>query len=498
MHDEFILPQGSGHHGDPASMRARGENPDLKELVTVGIDIGTSTSHLMLSRIVLLRNSLELSSRFDVVDRDVLFRSPVILTPYVDKDTIDTHALAHFITHSYEESGMNPSQVDTGAVICTGEAVKKKNSEAIVRLFADQGGKFVCATAGHNLEAVLAAHGSGAVDRSHENTVVNADLGGGTCKLAIVKKGVILETSAINLGSRLIAWDKQGKVNRIEEAGAKIAQWAGVPLEMGKVLSQQDKVSIAEITTDLLFEFFGGKKLSPRAEELLVTPAAKHDRNGAQLLFSGGVSEYIYGRDTQDYGDLGPTLAASIKKRLPQLGLKLAEPGEGLRATVIGASQYTIQVSSSTIFLSRNGLLPIRDLLVVTPSLDNLKEPSVAGVARAIKNAFVRYDLLDNKRPTALFLRYPWPHSYNAWRTLGEAILSCKDLWGHQDPLVLIAEADVGRLVGAILKEELELEQDVVAIDEITVGEFDFVDIGEELSSSRSAVPVVVKSLVFK
>ncbi len=497
MHDEFDLPEGSDHHFDEASAPKLGLNPDQKELVSVGIDIGSSTSHLMFSRLLLQRRSLEFSSRFEVVEREVVFRSPVLLTPYLDKDTIDTDALKQFIHRAYHESGVETLKVDTGAVICTGEAVKKKNSEAITRLFAGQGGRFVCATAGANLEAILAAHGSGAVARSHDCAIMNADLGGGTCKLALVKNHAILETAAINLGARLVAWDGNGVVNRIEDAGARIAQWAGVPLTLGKPLSHKHKVALAELIAQLLFEFLEGKKLSPMAEELLVTPAPSLPRDGAQLLFSGGVSEYIYGRDGQDYGDLGPILAESIRTRLPNCSLKMGKSDEGLRATVIGASQYTIQVSSSTIFLSREGLLPIRDLLVVTPNFEG-SEPSVDGVARAIEKAFTRYDLHVHERPVALFLRYPWQNSYATWKTLGQGILQSKALWGHQNPLVLVAEADVGALIGAILKEELELEGDVVAVDEIAVGEFDFIDIGEELSRSKAAVPVVVKSLVFQ
>ncbi len=420
MHDDLeeeSVPQGSW-------------NPDLKELISVGIDIGSSTSHLMFSRLLLQRRSRELSSRFEVVERESLFRSPVLLTPYRDGDTIDTEALAQFITRSYAESGVESSQVDTGAVICTGEAVKKKNAEAIVRLFADQGGKFVCATAGPNLEAALAAHGSGAVAHSRDSTIINMDVGGGTCKLAIVKNGAILETACINVGSRLVAWDAQGQVNRIEEAGAKIASWAGVPLELGKPLSQQSKVALAEVMAQFLFEFLEGKALSSLAEELLVTPLSRCARDDAQLYFSGGVSEYIYGREVQEYGDLGPFLADAIKKRLPILGMTVEESAEGLRATVIGASQYTIQVSSSTIFLSRKDLLPIRDLLVVTPLLEEA-EPSADGVAKAIERAFMRFDLLKHRRPVAISVRYPWENSYNAMKTLGLGVLQAKALWGR-------------------------------------------------------------------
>lgn len=481
----------SGHVEGGFSQR----NPDFLQLLSVGIDIGSSTSHLMFSRLYLQRQSLELSSRYEVVDREVLFRSTVLLTPYRDRDTIDTEALAQFIACAYDEAGLTSSGIDAGAVICTGEAAKKKNAEAIVRLFANQGGKFVCATAGHNFEGALAAHGSGAVARSRNSTIMNVDIGGGTCKLAIVKNGAILETAAINVGSRLVAWDDQGRLSRVEEAGAKIARWAGVSLEPGMPLSQQDKVVLAEAMAQLLVEFLKGKELSPLAEELLVTPSSRYARDRAQVLFSGGVSEYIYGREVQEYGDLGPLLAESIRKRIPLLGLSVGEPIEGLRATVIGASQYTVQVSSSTIFLSRTDLLPIRDLLVVTPLLE-AKEFGAEGVARAIEKACERFDLLEQHRPVALFMRYPWENSYNALKTLALGVLQAGSLLDHQNPLVLVFDADIGRLVGAILKGELGLNKEVVVVDEIEVGDLDFIDIGEELGHTH-AVPVVVKSLVF-
>ncbi|MDP2726314.1 MAG: ethanolamine ammonia-lyase reactivating factor EutA, partial [Dehalococcoidia bacterium] len=355
----------------------------------------------------------------------------------------------------------------------------------------------VCATAGPNLEAVLAAHGSGAVADSRDRTIINLDIGGGTCKMAIVKNGDIVDMSCINVGGRLVAWDTQGQVNRIEETGAKIASWAGVPLELGKPLSQQNKVALAEAMAQSLFELLEGKELSPQTEELLVLPFSRYVRDGAQLYFSGGVSEYIYGREVQDYGDLGPLLAKSLQKRIPTLGMIVGEPAEGLRATVIGASQYTIQVSSSTIYLSRKDLLPIRDLMVVTPILEK-GETSVDGVARAIEKAFIRLDLLENPRPVALSIHYPWENSYHALKTLAQGVFQAKDLFKHQHTLAIVLDVDIGKLIGAILKEELELSQEVVAIDEIVVGDLDFIDIGEELSHSQEAVPVVVKSLVFK
>ena len=161
MHDD---PWEHGHFGDDeeaifGSIAEDGFpiNPDWLRLTSVGIDIGTSTSHLMFSKLVMRRRSTEMSSEFEVVSREVRYRSPILLTPYSDPDTIDTDALGDFVKNSYVEAELEHDDIDTGAVICTGEAVRKHNSEAIVRMLATAGGRFVCATAGPNLEAILGA-----------------------------------------------------------------------------------------------------------------------------------------------------------------------------------------------------------------------------------------------------------------------------------------------------------------------------------------------------
>ena len=474
-------------------------NPDWLILNSVGIDIGSSTSHLTFSRLVLQRRGMELTSRFVVVDRETLYRSPILLTPFVDMETIDVDALAAFITKSYEEAGIKPSDTDTGAVICTGEAVRKKNAEAITRFFSSQGGKFVCATAGHRLEGVLAAHGSGAVAHSHhhEGVLMSVDLGGGTTKMTLVQNGAILETGAINVGARLVAWDSQGRIERIEEAGRKVAKSVGIDLENGQVLTDEQKRTIAGKLADLLFEYLGRKDLSPLAAELLVTDALEYMGPVEHVLFSGGVAEYVYGHEKQDFGDLGPQFGEEFRKRFPSLGVPMEESVERIRATVIGVSQYTIQLSSSTIFLSSADVLPVWDRQVVAPRFEE-DHPTPDTVAKAIQEAFERQDLLDadnRDRPTALYIKWPQEPSYDSLHTLASGIATALAM-RNDDPWVLVCSTDIGGLLGSLLKNELGVKPGVVATDEIEVGDLDFIDVGQEIRN-RQAVPVVVKSLVF-
>jgi ethanolamine utilization protein EutA len=501
MHDD---PFEHGHYGDdgetvfgPLADDGFPVNPDWLRLTSVGIDIGSSTSHLIFSRLVMRRRSREMSSEFEVVYREVLYRSPILLTPYSDPDTIDTDILAAFVARSYEEADMVPQDVDTGAVICTGEAVRKHNSEAIIRMLALQGGKFVCATAGPNLEAILGAHGSGAVARSRESGIcLNVDIGGGTAKLAVVEAGAVTETAAVNVGARLIAWDGDSRVIRTEAAGRAVAQACGFDIAVGDIITEAQKKAIAEKLADLLYEVLQRGHLSPLAKDMIISGPLSYAGPITTISFSGGVSEYVYALDSQDYGDLGPLLGAAVRRRIPELHIPLVGSLEHIRATVIGASQYTVQLSSSTVFVSRTGLLPQLDLQVIPAYLPT--ELTASSVEDAIRRGFERLDMTPQEadRPFALALLGAVIPNRMSIKALCDGIIQALNP-GLDNRWTIVLSADVAGLVGAMLKEEEKVPQDIVVIDGIKVGEFDFVDLGDIIESVE-AIPVVVKSLVFE
>ncbi len=504
MHDD---PRGHGHFGEDAEavfdqLGADGfpVNPDWLRLTSVGIDIGSSTSHLMFSKLVMWRRSTGVASRFEVIYREVLYRSPILLTPYSDPDTIDTATLAAFVKRAYDEAEIAPDAVDTGAVICTGEAVRKHNAAAIIRMLADQGGHFVCATAGPNLEAILGAHGSGAVFRSkHHGNGMNVDVGGGTAKIAIVIGGAVHDTMAINVGARLIAWDEASRVIRVEEAGRAVAAACSYDIAVGHVINDAQKAAIAEKLGDLLFEALRRGALSPLARDLVIVGPLQYDGELKQISFSGGVGEYVYDESKPDYGDLGKLFGAAIRRRLAGLDLPLAGSVECIRATVIGASQYTVQVSSSTVFVSRDDLLPRLDLQVIPVRLPADTEIHTAErVSAGIVEAFARVDLTPAtiERPVAVALLGSVFPSYASIRALAEGIAQALAPLSGQ-PWSLILSADVAGLVGNMLTRELKVPHDVIVVDGIEVGDFNFVDLGQMLQAVE-AIPVVVKSLVFE
>lgn len=504
MHDD---PWEHGHFGDEdeaifGSIADDGFpiNPDWLRLTSVGIDIGSSTSHLMFSKLVMRRRSTEMSSEFEVVFRQVIYRSPILLTPYSDPDTIDTEELGAFVTNSYAEAELQPDDIDTGAVICTGEAVRKHNSEAIIRMLAAAGGRFVCATAGPNLEGILGAHGSGAAMRSKKiGAGMNVDMGGGTSKIAIVKDGKVAETMAINVGARLIAWDENDVVERVEEAGRLVARSVDVDVQIGKKIEDSEKERVADKLADILFEALERKDYSPLATDLTISGPLKFTEPIDEIGFSGGVAEYVYDYDKQDYGDMGPFLGAAVRKRLPALGVAIAGSAERIRATVIGASQYTVQVSSSTVFVSRPELLPHLDLQVVPAYLPNdPNDLTRETVGAAIAEGFNRLDIAqkDLGKSIALAILGPVIPTYDSIKAICDAIASALEPMTEQ-VWTIVLSSDVAGLVGSMLKNEHQIEQDVVVVDGINVGEFNFIDLGEQIESVE-AIPVVVKSLVFE
>src|SRR5919108_5488138 len=351
------------------------EGLEMFALKSVGIDIGSSTSHLVFSQLTLRREGVSLSARFKVTARTVLFRSTIMLTPYRSGTLIDVERVEQFIESAYRDARLKPEDIDTGAVIITGEALKKENAQPIVEYFAKYSGKFICAAAGHNHEALLAAYGSGAVDlsKTEHKTVLNVDMGGGTTKLSLIEDGVVTQTAAINVGARLIAFDENDKIGRIEDAGRTMMKELGYDVELDQKITDKMKEDFGAYMAKILFETIEQGPSSPMARRLMVTPPFVNYKGFKQvqrIVFSGGVSEHVYDRDPRAYGDIGPVLGKNMREYLKKLPKDvLREPIEGIRATVIGAGEYTIQASGNTSYVSNEKALPVHGLKVIQAAI---------------------------------------------------------------------------------------------------------------------------------
>lgn len=465
-------------------------------LTSVGVDIGSSTSHLVFSRLEL---TLE-GSRYRVSKREVINESEILLTPYVDETRIDTEALEKFINNQYTKAKIRREEVDTGALILTGVAVRRRNARAIAELFAQEAGKFVAVSAGDGLEATMAAHGSGAVAHSAKmgGVVLNIDIGGGTSKFAVCNNGKVQEVSAIDVGARLLAFDNDGAIVRIEEAGRKHAGWAGFDVALGQKPSQDNLKKMVSGMMDKLFAVLNPEAITDDIKGLLRLPPLTYKGEIDCVMFSGGVSEFIYNRAKTSFGDLGPLIAQEVHKRSGSLGLLLMEPNARIRATVIGASQYTVQVSGNTIFISPEEAVPVRNVAVVAPQFPlDQDDFSKEAVRDALRAALQRLDLLHGRQPVAV--AFHWDGSATFFRLqafcsgVAEAM---QEILAKGHPLVLVNDGDIGGIIGLHFQEELKFDKPIISTDGISLNDFDYIDVGALIPSS-GAVPVVIKSLIF-
>jgi ethanolamine utilization protein EutA len=471
-------------------------------VLSVGVDIGSSTSHLVFSRIVLER----LDSRYVVTTREAFYQSDILLTPYAAEEEIDAAALGAFIEAQYHSAGVDPDEIDTGALILTGVAVRRRNARAIGELFARQAGKMVAVSAGDSLETVMAAHGSGAAARSIRDkaTVMNVDVGGGTSKIAVCVDGRVTDLTAVDVGARLVCLDTAGRIVRVEEAGRRFGAELGIDLSIGNALAPEDARKLAAAMADRLFEAMSGGSpkicdahMSGGSGLLRLDPLASRVAID-HVTFSGGVSEYIYGREAQSYGDLGVLLAQEIRARVETWGPKLERASEGIRATVIGASQYTTQVSGSTIYVSPFETLPLRNVPVIAPAfaLDG-DEIDTAAVADAVRTVLKRLDLAEADTPVAVFVPWRGSATFQRLDAFCEGVVDgLATILADGHPLVLAGDGDVGGLMGIHLREEMQIDNAIISVDGLELKEFDYIDIGSMLPNS-GAVPVVIKSLVF-
>jgi ethanolamine utilization protein EutA len=481
------------------------ENPiwiaDHVSLMTVGIDIGSSGTQVIFSRVNLRRLGEDLSSRYYVVSRETLFQSSVALTPYRSEEHIDEAQLGAIIDDAYNAAGIDPADIDTGAVILTGEALRRENAEAIAGIVAKKGGDFVCATAGHHMESMLAAYGSGAatVSSAEHKRILNIDIGGGTTKLAVVEYGKVVATAAVHIGGRLQVVDPYGKIVRLDPAGRYHAKRAGFAWNRGDMVHAVDLDAVADGMADTLVAALAVRPLPHDVAHLYLTDPIADFGAIDGIMFSGGVGEYVYGREDRDFGDLGRRLGHAIRRRIDAGALPwpLLPAGECIRATALGASEYSVQLSGNTSYISAPGaLLPRRNLQVLQPDYLPAEAIDPDAVAAAIRRHLKAFDV-DPDREVALALRWHGVPSYERLAGFAEGIRrGLADRIAKRQAIYVMLDGDVAQTLGAVLREELDVQSEILVIDGVLLMDFDYIDLGR-IRMPSNTVPVTIKSLVF-
>ena len=477
--------------------------PPEREILSVGIDIGTTTTKIAFSRLALADAARPGQvPRIDIRDRQVLHESQTALTPLLDFDTIDAAKLSQMVRSEYARAGISPGMVETGAVIITGETAKKKNADAILSAIAGLAGDFVVTVAGPHEESMIAGRGSGAASFSRQRftTVTNVDIGGGSANSAIFRQGELASAAAMNFGGRVLEIDRSsGKIRQMTQPGRILSAHMGMNLQPGDQPDLADLRRICDCMAALTVELIEGSS-SPLAQKLYLSPPSRLSGRGKTLMFSGGVGVYYYHSpelhsvaDVTIHEDIGPLLAQSLRENEALRNYAVQQPPETMRATVLGASSQLISLSGSTIWAEAE-LLPLKNVPVIRPELTGYDlRPAV--IHQAIVDALQRWDVNATGDPFAVTFDLPDVLDYPRLVEIANGLASFGCSLPPGQPLIVVIQRDYAQALGQTIKTMLK-NLPLLVIDQVGLAEGDYIDIGAPLMDGR-VVPLMVKTLVF-
>ena len=460
-----------------------------ERLLSVGLDVGTTSTQMILSELKVENRAGSFSvPEMEIAQRKILYKGAVHFTPLLHDELVDTGALRKLVEAEYAAAGVRREDVDTGAIIITGETSRKENARAVLQELSGFAGDFVVATAGPHLESVLAAKGAGAVEFSQrtEKNVLHMDIGGGTSNLAWIRDGKIVNTGCLNVGGRLLKLDENGKITYVSPVLHGICE-----LKVGDIPGEAQLRHIADTLVSAL-EMAAGLRTETELlahlttkESVIASQSADWRGNPVDenwvISFSGGVADCIDTRhDALAFGDIGPVLGQAIREsRLCEKEYVLGS--ETIRATVIGAGCHSAQLSGSTVFC-RNVTLPLKNLQTL-PVPEELQES--AALSGWIRSALSRQD-----GRTVLALKgFPSP-SYPQVTALAQAIAGAVE-----GDILLCVEQDMAKALGQAIAARVESGRAILCIDRVKLGDESYLDVGAPVGP---ALPVVVKTLVLE
>ena len=473
------------------------------KLLSVGIDVGTSTTVVVFSELHVIDASGNGSlPRAQIVDKEVIYRSPVYFTPLLSDTEINVDEISDIIVREYRKAGILPSSVQTGAVIVTGDTARKKNADLLLHEIAHLAGDFVVATAGPELESILAGKGSGAEEYSinHSKSITNIDIGGGTSNYATFYDGQPIDADCLDIGGRLIRFTPGTR--RIEFIFPKIAELAaeiGVRANVGTEMAPEEIMKITDKMAEALFGKFEGET-SSFFEKACTRTDVPHNRIRTDVItFSGGVGDLVYSDHLPNdfaYNDIGVFLAKSVKRKIQQSSITVQEPSETIGATVVGAGSHSVSLSGSTVCADPLEL-PQKNLPVFR--LAGVDRLSVGEFCEKLNDGIRWIQGNENVQNVAIALEWEKALHYEDLLELTDKVIAgTSDLLKNQTVLVIVLRDNYAKALGSFLRSRLEKDgKRVICIDDVEVKNGDYIDIGKPIAERTEALPVVIKTLAF-
>ena len=477
---------------------------DKTAILSVGIDVGTSTTQVVFSKLQMDNAGGYFSvPRVAIVDKEVVYKSEVYMTPLKTDVLIDTDALRDIVAAEFRKAGYRPEDTDSGAVIITGESARKENSDAVLKSLSDFAGDFVVSAAGPDMESLIAGKGSGAWQYSmdHHCRVANLDIGGGTTNVVLFEDGETLARGCLDIGGRLICMNPQGIITKVSPAAAVMAQAAGVSVSVGHRCDELKLTAVTRQMAAALNAYLGvGTKDIDAILRQIKTPGSSDfpvPEKVQAVFFSGGVADLIYheSADTWAYGDIGVLLGRAIRESRLFTDFQKMEPGETIRATVVGAGTYTTTISGSTITYS-DDIFPLKNIPVIKLD-EELQKACFAGETEPVIRR-IQWVLGQNDEEHFI-LAMPGKRNpgYMEMKRAAASIRQIMDrVQPPGEPILLVIESDIAKAMGQMIRQQPDLKRQVVAIDSIHVEDGEYVDMGKPMMNGM-VIPVVVKTLIF-